>query len=542
MGSKQSSDNSLESLTNSPDATAGSTSSCSDAGLPDQDLDQLGYGGQFAWVDAHYKMKVTKGISPLQWLNGFTKRMLVLEDILFASDGTFRCPFDGSRLFPKHGIDLRWRWDAEQKLIMIDFWRKNELLKWRWDELTPSAELRFPSTVPDLSGVGHVGKFSFVYELRSAVEDPFMSVTHLSSSGDAESHTVPTVPLAMSEDQLRALEPVTREGATFSWWRKCMDAQYKRQGFDGMGLAFCMPPPETVLGMGAYGVVWLARSRESGFCFAVKNLMVRRGASVSEAMARNEFQIAEKICLQPHPGIVALLSVDSFELPHGGLYMLVMEFCHGGDLQQALDKCVDVNGRYVPPDKAQLWIGQIFLAVEHIHVRLNLLIRDLKPSNVVLSSSGCAKLTDFGYGRLIAESPGGEWTFAAPPGSPGYAAPEVLAQEPYTYPADVYSLGVVIWVMLSGGMKSRDQVCPPTAGEGKDFCSYEQDWKLLKSALRDAEQVRCLIDDVTIEAVSAMTQPSQLDRPSCEMLRSYAFFREGCLPCAEIGELTADYF
>lgn len=129
------------------------------------------YGGNFTWVGAHYKMRVKAGISPLQWLNGLTKRLLLLDDIVLHADGGFRRPGESVPLFPRGGVELRWRWDAAERRIIIDFSSDGKLMPWRWDELTPCPELRFPSTVPDLQGIGHVGRFSFEYSLLSAVAE-----------------------------------------------------------------------------------------------------------------------------------------------------------------------------------------------------------------------------------------------------------------------------------------------------------------------------------------------------------------------------------
>ena len=82
-----------------------------------------------------------------------------------------------------------------------------------------------------------------------------------------------------------------------------------------------------------------------------------------------------------------------------------------------------------------------------MHLRMDTLLRDLKPDNVVLSAfsrvldmtvfnpgaNGIAKLTDFGFGRFGVESTTGQWSFGMPAGSPGYVAPEVICQQNYDY-------------------------------------------------------------------------------------------------------------
>eukprot|EP00434_Breviolum_minutum_P020891 symbB.v1.2.018428.t1/scaffold1470.1/size116919/11 len=94
-------------------------------------------------------------------------RFLLLDTLVLTADGGFQRPGETKPLFPKGGVELKWRWDAAAFRIVIDFWKDEQLLDWRWDELSPSKELRFPSLVPDWTGVGHVGSRSFSYDMLS---------------------------------------------------------------------------------------------------------------------------------------------------------------------------------------------------------------------------------------------------------------------------------------------------------------------------------------------------------------------------------------
>jgi len=478
----------------------------------DIEMGPMIYGGDFAWVGKLYKLRIPPSPSPLQWLNGVTKRLLHLEDIVFWTDGTFRRPGNNTPIFPIQGIDLRWRWDAALDRLVIDFWHKEKLQAWRWDELQITDKAK---KVPDFTGVGHVGKFTFKYEL--------LGVT-VGWSPD----------LIQRSTECRLilnLEAVTKDGRTFPWWFKAAKKIRKKSGIDAMGSFFATPPMQAQLGAGSYGAVWLARHRKTQQLFAVKNMAVPRRVSVASAIAQNELEMAEKLNMEPHPCIVGLFAVEYFEIQHSALYMLIMEFCSGGDLQEALNKQVGVDMMsYKPPQEALRWIGQIFLGVEHIHTKLSLLVRDLKPGNVVISDSRGAKLTDFGCGRVMADPPGGEWTFETPPGTPGFIAPEVLAQQPYSYPADVYSLGVLTWVTLSGGLKGLGKPLPPTAGWGQDFRSYSSDWKLLHDAMRRPGSAKALLPASAGDFIAAVTHERPEHRPDCQELRTYKFFFEQCLP------------
>lgn len=128
------------------------------------------YGGFFPWVGVTYELHVAAAFSPLQLLNKFTGALLLPRTLMLDSDGGFCRPEDKEPLFPIGGIDLRWRWDAPQHMIVIDFTRNGDVLDWRWDECRPSKDLRWPSLVPDWSGTGHVGSSTFQYSLTAVVD------------------------------------------------------------------------------------------------------------------------------------------------------------------------------------------------------------------------------------------------------------------------------------------------------------------------------------------------------------------------------------
>jgi len=451
------------------------------------------YGGDFAWVGRHYKLQVRKDV--------------VFSDVVFSGDGTLRRPG------VSFGVDLRWRWDAAQDRLIIDFWQRGKLVGWRWDELKIKDNTK---VVPDFEGVGHFEKYTFDFELLRAPAE-------LLKNGNA---------LSTARRSILNLEPVTRDGRTIPGWAAAIKQKRNISGMNGIGSLFTALPRQALLGVGSYGSVWLARDPKTGECFAVKNMEVASNDCVFSDVALNELDMAEKLSTQPHPCIVSLFATEYFDIGGSGMYMLIMEFCAGGDLQEELDSHVRVDQSYKPPVEALGWIGQIFLAVEHVHTKLNLLIRDLKPPNVVLSSRRCAKLTDFGHGRLAADSPGGEWSFVTPPGTPGYIAPELLSKQPCSYPVDIYSLGVLTWVVFSGGLRDGDGVVPPTAGSGHDFASYVSDWSLLQNALEHPETAKCLLPANTRQVVAAMIQEQPQDRPDCQVLRTFDFFREQCLPRA----------
>lgn len=337
------------------------------------------------------------------------------------------------------------------------------------------------------------------------------------------------------------IEPVDRRsGEPIAWWLAMVQSNRLSIGPNASGRSLARVPDESILGQGSYGVVWRAVDRRTGHQYAVKNIISRR-RSGSSNVALRECEVCDHIRNRPHPCIVGLFAVHNFQ--DLGLYVLVMEFCTGGDLlrQIRIAKHFSLStSTYTPPKQALRWIGEVFLGLEHMHLRMDTLLRDLKPENVVLSASGCAKLTDFGFGRFGVES-SGMWSFGMPAGSPGYVAPEVLRQEEYDSRADLYSLGVLVWVILTGGLVNRTEPIPPI---GKmrapdDFRAHFQDVNLLNACLMNPERnfARPLTADAK-DFVQCLTKRAPSDRMRHDAIRRHRFLRPLNLPPFDAGELA----
>lgn len=116
-------------------------------------------------------------------------------------------------------------------------------------------------------------------------------------------------------------------------------------------------------------------------------------------------------------------------------------------------------------------------ALEHRHAGAR-----HKAANIILTKdTGIAKLTDFGMARLH-ETSTGQFTLVPnlPPGTPCYVAPEVLNGEKYDYRADLYSFGVLVWVLLTGGILSAKDPRPPCESR---FALLGKNWQLLKKSV-----------------------------------------------------------
>ncbi|XP_025158193.1 calcium/calmodulin-dependent protein kinase type 1 isoform X2 [Harpegnathos saltator] len=190
-----------------------------------------------------------------------------------------------------------------------------------------------------------------------------------------------------------------------------------------------------LLGTGAFSEVRLAESKEKpGQMFAVK-IIDKKALKGKEDSLENEIKVLRRLT---HPNIVQLL--ETFEDKHK--VYLVMELVTGGEL---FDRIVE-KGSYTEKDASGL-IRQVLEAVDYMHDQ-GVVHRDLKPENLLYYSpdeDSKIMISDFGLSKM--EDSG---IMATACGTPGYVAPEVLAQKPYGKAVDVWSIGVISYILLCG--------------------------------------------------------------------------------------------
>ena len=194
-----------------------------------------------------------------------------------------------------------------------------------------------------------------------------------------------------------------------------------------------------VLGKGGYGKVFQVRKRigkDQGEIFAMK--VLKKAAIVrshKDTMhTKSERNILEAI---KHPFIVSLLYAFQTD---GKLY-LVLEYLSGGELFALLER----EGVFLE-DTASFYLAEITLALEHLH-RNGIIYRDLKPENIMLNGDGHVVLTDFGLSK---ESIHGDATTNTFCGTVEYMAPEILQRTGHGKAVDWWSLGTLMYDMLTG--------------------------------------------------------------------------------------------
>ncbi|KAG2439901.1 hypothetical protein HYH02_010531 [Chlamydomonas schloesseri] len=187
------------------------------------------------------------------------------------------------------------------------------------------------------------------------------------------------------------------------------------------------------LGTGTYGSAYLVTLKSNPVAqFVLKKVKVEdQGNGIS---ADGEVKVLRQLS---HP--LVLSYVDHFL--YKGHLCIVTEYCDAGDLYQLLR----ARKTALPEPQLLDLFAQVLLAIQHVHGK-NILHRDLKTQNIFLTSGGSIRLGDFGISRPL----NGTLDLASTIiGTPYYMSPEVMSSMPYDFKSDMWSLGCVLYEMMS---------------------------------------------------------------------------------------------
>ena len=192
-------------------------------------------------------------------------------------------------------------------------------------------------------------------------------------------------------------------------------------------------------------------------------------------LVRTEIEIL-KIC--QHPNIIQLYEV--FE--NLDYFYIIMEYCSGGDLFSYLE-CRDFH---LPEPLACKFMHKICAALYYIH-SYGIAHRDLKPENVLMTTkdeNADLRILDFGLSKII----GPDEKCTEPYGTLSYVAPEVLLDIPYGKEVDLWSLGVIAYLMLSGSLpfddrESEEEIARKTVSEDPPYKGSI--WKKISDEAKD---------------------------------------------------------
>src|SRR5215217_7221952 len=211
-----------------------------------------------------------------------------------------------------------------------------------------------------------------------------------------------------------------------------------------------------------------------------------------------------------HPNIVHIYDWGGTE--NGEAYYIAMEYAPGGTLEDRI-----LEDGALPPRKAAEIASQIAEALRFAH-ECGVMHRDIKPQNILLSASGDAKVTDFGIARVASSTPSSQASLVR--GTAGYMSPEQAMGEPADLRSDLYSLGVVLYEMLTGELP------------------YEGDTPVSIAVKHVVEALRALreVNSEVPEGISALTQkllakdPDDRYRSATQLIEDLRRVREGLPP------------
>ena len=195
-----------------------------------------------------------------------------------------------------------------------------------------------------------------------------------------------------------------------------------------------------VIGRGTFGTVYYGKHTASGNEIAIK--VIPKESLKPELQIRLEQEIQCQRSVSSD-NIVKLLDVQKTE----NNFYLILEYCKGGDLSTYIKK----NGK-VSEQVAQIWLRQIAEAFRVLSEK-NIIHRDLKLQNILMtetSTSAVLKLADFGLSRFLEDDLAKTWV-----GTPLYMAPEIVNCQKYDSKADIWSLGLVFYELVTGTLPLR---------------------------------------------------------------------------------------
>ncbi len=222
---------------------------------------------------------------------------------------------------------------------------------------------------------------------------------------------------------------------------------YLRTGASKLGTIGAMTPEKLgryeildELGKGAMGIVYLARDPLIGRQLALKTFRLGYSAGDQELEQFRERFVreAQSAGILSHPNIVAIHDVA---VDPGGDYFIAMEYVEGTDLKILMQRQGRLDLRFAVEVVAQIADG-----LGYAHSK-GVVHRDIKPANIIITTDKQAKITDFGIARVEASNLTVEGQLL---GTPNYMAPEQIQGKEVDHRADIFSLGVMLYELLTG--------------------------------------------------------------------------------------------
>ena len=214
-----------------------------------------------------------------------------------------------------------------------------------------------------------------------------------------------------------------------------------------------------LIGKGSYGNVFLVRYNKNNMIYAMK---VYKKSDLREKNQENNTKSERNLLTQINfPFIVEV----KFAFQTDSKLFLVQEFIQGGDLFFHIH-----SGQKFSTQKTKFYLVEIILAIDFLH-KNNMIYRDLKPENILIDSKGHIKLTDFGLSKIVTNIEEKSFTIC---GTLQYIAPEIISGEGYNESVDWWSLGIIMYEMLTGKLPFKFNFDSQEEQEQNDLNIYDK--------------------------------------------------------------------
>eukprot|EP00929_Paragymnodinium_shiwhaense_P009309 TRINITY_DN113438_c0_g1_i1.p1 TRINITY_DN113438_c0_g1~~TRINITY_DN113438_c0_g1_i1.p1 ORF type:complete len:348 (-),score=54.72 TRINITY_DN113438_c0_g1_i1:127-1170(-) len=237
--------------------------------------------------------------------------------------------------------------------------------------------------------------------------------------------------------------------------------------------------PGSAIGTGKFSTVYICYRRDQpAIKYAMK--VIDTASEEESTIHRIQEEILILQTLQGHPGIVQLIQADD---SMSNCIRLILDLCEGGDLFDRIQKV-----HHYPEWEARMTIRNLLSAVAYFHSRA-VMHRDLKPENILLidkSNNVDIKVSDFGLAR-ISKDPTKHPRSNTICGSDFYLAPEIIMQQEYGREVDVWAVGVITYIVLSGSLPFFNKVLHKLYRQivERDLSFAEPSWKGLSKGVQD---------------------------------------------------------